>query len=151
MRALTTAIIALLVVAGGVLMLRATAADAGVDIVDTDRDGCTDAAELGDDPRLGGQRDPNNFWDFYDTPTPKAYERDRTVTVADMSAILGRFGSYGFSSIDPLSRPPPPPAYHTAYDRGYAGGPLWRSGPPDGRISIVDLILVSSQFGHNCA
>jgi hypothetical protein len=35
---------------------------------DTDKDGCTDAQELGPNHALGGQRDPTNFWDFFDTP-----------------------------------------------------------------------------------
>jgi alpha-tubulin suppressor-like RCC1 family protein len=35
---------------------------------DVDKDGCTDAQELGPSHATGGQRDPTNFWDFFDTP-----------------------------------------------------------------------------------
>jgi hypothetical protein len=35
---------------------------------DTDKDGCIDAYELGPSHAYGGQRDPTNFWDFFDTP-----------------------------------------------------------------------------------
>jgi hypothetical protein len=149
-RALIPAIVALLAIVGACLVLASAAAGAD-EAIDSDLDGCSDAAELGADPRLGGQRNPNDFWDFFDTPAPPSYTRDRVVTIADIGALLARFGSYGFTSIDPLSEPPHTAAYHTAYDRTYAGGPLWQSGPPDGRISIVDLILLQNQYGHNCA
>ena len=33
---------------------------------DTDGDGCSDGAELGEEETLGGWRSPLNEWDFYD-------------------------------------------------------------------------------------
>ncbi len=35
---------------------------------DVDKDGCPDSRELGPNHVYGGQRDPTNFWDFFDTP-----------------------------------------------------------------------------------
>ncbi|MDP3769201.1 MAG: flexitail domain-containing putative surface protein [Dehalococcoidia bacterium] len=52
---------------------------------------------------------------------------------------------------DPLS-PPPPPAYHTAFDRGTALGPdAWNVNPADGIIDLFnDAFGVAAQFGHTC-
>ena len=59
---------------------------------DTDGDGCTDVQELGTDPAKGGQRDPNNPWDFYDVPVPAIGVDGRTDGVKnkiiDMSDVL---------------------------------------------------------------
>src|SRR5439155_26433161 len=38
--------------------------------MDTDGDGCPDARELGASHTTGGQRNANDFWDFFDVPTP---------------------------------------------------------------------------------
>src|SRR5437764_1349835 len=37
---------------------------------DTDGDGCPDVKEAGANALLGGDRDPTNPWDFFDTPEP---------------------------------------------------------------------------------
>ena len=39
---------------------------------DTDGDGCLDVRDLGASHTTGGQRDPNNAWDFFDVPVPVA-------------------------------------------------------------------------------
>jgi len=138
------------------LASRPTERVAGADTVDSDGDGCTDEQELGPDPNFGGGRDPLYFWDFFDTPTAPEYARDRVISIGDMVAVLGRFGS----SRDPvpskeaalaeaLSKPPPAPAYHPAYDRRPVAGRF--SGPPNGAITILDVMLVSAQFGDRCA
>ena len=113
---------------------------------DTDGDGCTDAQEAGPDETRGGRRDPNNFWDFYDP------NRDGAVALGDFLAVLARFGSQGDANIDPLSEPPPPPAYHTRFDRGgqTPGGNLWDELPPNGQIGLSDFLSVLGQFGHTC-
>jgi hypothetical protein len=77
--------------------------------------------------------------------------RDRSVAIADIAAVVSRFGSSGDSAADPLSLPPPAPAYHTAYDRTLAGPELWKTGPPNGGVTVQDVALVAAQFGHSCA
>ena len=49
---------------------------------DVDKDGCTDAQELGPTPAAGGQRDPTNFWDFFDTPDTTNTTLSTAVTAA---------------------------------------------------------------------
>jgi hypothetical protein len=112
---------------------------------DDDDDGCADIRELGEIPELGGERDPLNYWDYFD-PTG-----DRVVSGLDLFAILARFGSVGDPSIDPHSNPGPPPTYHTRFDRGPRVGPnLWDLAPPDGAISGIDFFAVASQYKHVC-
>ncbi|MCH8901998.1 MAG: hypothetical protein IIC88_06835, partial [Chloroflexi bacterium] len=112
---------------------------------DTDGDGCTDSQELGSNQFLGGLRDPNNFWDFYD-PT-----RNGAIGFTDFLAVIQRNGSVGDPAIDPLSEPPPPPAYHTRFDRGAVIGPeLWNLGPPNGSIGFTDFLRLIGQSGHVC-
>lgn len=119
---------------------------------DDDNDGCTDIGEQGSNPQLGGLRNPKNFWDFFDVPAGAALQRDRVVTVGDIFAIVRRFGATGDLTVDPLSPPGPPPAYHTAHDRS---SPLpndypWALHPPDGTISTNDILFAVNQFGHSC-
>ena len=117
---------------------------------DADEDGCTDGQELAAAPALGGLRDPESFWDFYDTPD-SVNVRDRIVSVADIGRVAARFGTSGDPAIDPLSAPPAS-GYHTAFDRSppAQGAELWQPGPPDGSISIGDIGSVVAQFGHSC-
>lgn len=112
-------------------------------LLDTDQDGCSDKAEVGPRPQLGGGRNPNNFWDFFDTPP-----RDKVISVKDIGNVVRRFGSMGDAGIDPLSDPPASPEYHTAFDRTPAPNQL--TGPPNGSISITDIMLSVLQFGHSC-
>jgi hypothetical protein len=122
---------------------------------DDDNDGCTDLAEQNTTPgsqTSGGLRNYHNFWDFYDTPTGMSYIRDKAVASTDFFALLQRFGATGSSSIDPLSTPPAPPAYHTAYDRGASGGPnAWDLTAANGSIASTDFFAMLVQFGHTCA
>jgi hypothetical protein len=121
--------------------------------VDIDQDGCTNAQELGPDPALGGQRDPLNFWDFFDTPNPGVIPaRDRAITISDVLRVLLRFGTTGDAKGDPLSLVPES-GYHPAYDRSppAAGAPVWQAGAADGAITITDVVLIVAQFGHSCA
>lgn len=124
--------------------------------LDSDSDGCSDAAELGDDPYFGGQRDPNDPWDFFDTPDPRlpagppAYQRDGVINLLDVLRVGLRFGP-GDSNRDLLS-PVPASGYHPAYDRGnQVGAHNWNRSPADGAITVPDDILgVAAQFAHNC-
>jgi hypothetical protein len=121
---------------------------------DTDSDTCTDLDEMrtvAGSEAAGGRRDLSNFWDFFDTPTGAPLARDGSVAGTDFFALLARFGSSGDNGIDPLSPPPAPPAYHTAYDRGSSSGPNpWNLTMADGAIAGTDFFAVLSQFGHVC-
>jgi hypothetical protein len=122
---------------------------------DEDNDGCTDTREQQPkgNANTGGGRNYHHFWDFYDTPNASNV-RDKVVNVLDdILGVAGRFGASGAPG-DPLAGPvPPPPAYHTAFDRG----PLTTTNPlslsaANGTINVFDDILgVAAQFGHNCA
>ena len=95
---------------------------------------------------LGGLRDPFNFWDFFDP------NRDRSVTTADVFALLERFGAAGDPNIDPLSDPPPAPAYHPRFDRAASSGPYaWSITAADGAIATTDIFALLAQIGHTCA
>ena len=117
-------------------------------VVDTDQDGCSDSEEVAPKSAsvLGGGRNPLYFWDFFD-PT-----RDKGVALGDFLAVIQRFGSQGDANVDPLSEPPPPPAYHTRFDRGglTQGGNLWDELPANGQIALGDFLSLLRQFGHNC-
>jgi hypothetical protein len=130
-------------------------------IPDIDQDGCSEAQEDGPNPRFGGGRDADNFWDFFDTPDVDNV-RDKVVTSADVARVVQRFGAndLGIADFDrfsdPLSAPNPAvsPAssranYHPAFDRSPAPPAL--SGPPDGAIAAGDIALLVAQFGHSCA
>jgi subtilisin family serine protease len=116
---------------------------------DEDGDGCTKVAEEQTDPGsefFGGRRDPQNFWDFFDP------SRNKAITIGDLHGVLRRFGARGDPQIDPLSVAPPPPNYHTLYDRGLAGGPNpLNLTAANGSISTSDIFALLVQFGHRCA
>ncbi|MEX1253135.1 MAG: flexitail domain-containing putative surface protein [Dehalococcoidia bacterium] len=128
---------------------------------DPDGDGCLSTLELGIDPLFGGGRDPNNFWDFFDTPDD-ANARDQAVASGDLARVVQRFGSSDSGAgnfdrtSDPLSGPDQPVAppgaranYHPAFDR--SPDPPDLSGPADGVIATGDIALIVAQFGHSCA
>ncbi|MGB2695170.1 MAG: S8 family serine peptidase [Dehalococcoidia bacterium] len=128
------------------------AAAVAVAAVDTDGDGCPDARELLPKAAAGsgGGRDPNNFWDFFDTPDTGNI-RDRAVSAGDIIRLVFRFGTNGSAAIDPLSAPPPG-GYHTAFDRTppNPGANPWNLNPPDGAIAVNDILFSVAQFGHTC-
>lgn len=118
---------------------------------DTDRDGCMDSQEQGTNQNIGGRRNRKEFWDFFDVPTPPSFTRDRRITIGDLAAVISRFGSNTTVADDPLATPPPAPAFHIAYDRTFAGPELWKTGGPNGSITIEDIVMSIRQFGHSCA
>ena len=117
-----------------------------VEAVDSDNDGCTDGDEFGPLAREGGRRDPTSFWDFFDTPP-----RDGAVTMSDVFRVISRFGTSGSPAID-ASSTPPATGYHTAFDRRAPGAyeDAWDAGPPDGTITMADILLIVGQFAHAC-
>jgi hypothetical protein len=121
--------------------------------VDDDNDGCPDTRELSFEPRLGGGRNPHDFWDFFDTPD-MANARDHAVSVADIGRIVQRFGSSGSGTTvaEALAPPPSPPAYHAGFDRASPtkSQTPWAAGPANGSVTVVDISVAVAQFGHSC-
>jgi hypothetical protein len=98
----------------------------------------------------GGLRNPKSFWDFFDTPDPNVTPmRNGVVDIDDLFRVVGRVGTAGDPSGDPLS-PPPKSGYHTAFDRAFVGPDPWDLGPPDGAIGIDEVFWSAAQFAHNC-
>jgi dipeptidyl aminopeptidase/acylaminoacyl peptidase len=131
---------------------------------DFDLDGCIDAKEAGPNQALGGRRNPQNFWDFFDVPTGPSLVRNKAVAAPDFNAVLQRFGANdsGAGTFNRFSNPLTTPNafvagqnrenYHPAFDRGMASvaGQNWTLTAPDGAIAAVDFNRVLAQFGHNC-
>jgi hypothetical protein len=50
-----------------------------------------------------------------------------------------------------LVPPSGPTGYHAGYDRGVQNGPnAWDLAPPDGAISVQNILAIAKQFGHSC-
>jgi hypothetical protein len=129
-------------------------------VVDTDQDGCADGEEAGTSPTLGGQRDPTNFWDFFDVPAGTSPQRDKMVNIIDIAAVILRFGTVSDPPLtkedafaQALTVPPDLRSYHAAFDRDspIPGEDLWDLLPPDGAINIIDIAATVIQFGHTCS
>jgi hypothetical protein len=108
--------------------------DTGTDpfVPDTDADGCSDGEEVGGSPSLGGQRDPNNEWDFYDVNNSK------NIDGTEVALVKSRFGTFVGH-----------PNYIASYDRSGGLHP-WAPGPPSGMISGTQVALAKASFGHTC-
>ena len=126
---------------------------------DSDSDGCDDDKEHGPNPTLGGLRNPNNPWDFFDTPAGTPPGRDQMVNIIDIAAVVLRFGTVSSPPLteeEALAQALTPPvdltSYHAAFDRGgpIPGEDLWDLLAPDGAINVLDLGAVIAQFGHTC-
>ena len=110
---------------------------------DYDGDGCKNGAEFGSDPMLGGQRNPLDQWDFYDT------NGDGVVTLFDdIFGVINRNATFP-------GGPPNPDSglfYDARYDRGPAAGPnVWNMTAPDDYIDLfTDILGVIAQNAHNC-
>ncbi len=128
---------------------------------DSDGDGCKDGAEAGLDHLVGGQRDPSDPWDVFDVPVPAllpgaaAGARNKFITLADVLADLAYVGT---SAAHPVTR------YGSdlngngipdgqEYDRAPSATPgqPWRSGPPNGFVTLGDVLVVLAQVGTNCS
>ncbi|MEX1252708.1 MAG: PQQ-dependent sugar dehydrogenase [Dehalococcoidia bacterium] len=121
---------------------------------DTDSDGCSDSAEQQTAPGsefTGGRRDPNSFWDFFDTPDD-ANSRDGAVSAADIARVITRFGTSGSATSIANALAPPTPGYHAAFDRGAPspGADQWDATGADGSITTGDILAAVVQMGHSC-
>ncbi|MCL5114051.1 MAG: SGNH/GDSL hydrolase family protein [Patescibacteria group bacterium] len=144
-------------------------------IKDTDGDGCPDVKELSSDWKLGGQRDPNNRWDFFDVPVPaisatnwnlpvddpRRPKFDHIISAADAQAVFAYVGT---------RKGGPPNSRGFSYDTNYGykmgltndpnftdgmfydrtpstdSARFWRTGPPAGTINTQIAQLEFSLF-----
>ncbi len=134
---------------------------------DTDADGCGDGKEVAADHQLGGQRNPLDAWDFADVPVPALLPsstsgtRNKIITLSDVLADLEYVGTSAAS-------PNTPNANGAKYGSDLNGngildgveydrtpstvvGEMWRSGPPNGVITLSDVLVVLAQVGTNCS
>jgi hypothetical protein len=132
---------------------------------DTDGDGCTDAEESGLDHLRGGDRDMNNPWDFFDVPQPALNAshpnspHNKAVALTDASSILYYVGTIDGGVINTNG---------VDYDTDWNGNTVddgreydrtpsadqskkWRSGPPNGAVSLQDVSVALAQAGDSCA
>ncbi len=131
---------------------------------DTDADGCNDGHELRASKAQGGDRDPANPWDFFDVPVPvltasaTTGAKDHAVTLSDVIAVLYYVGAVSGSgpTANGVSYNADVNANGIAdgqeYDRSSGGDPSksWRSGPPNGSVTIADAITGLAQIGDSC-
>ena len=100
-----------------------------VAVTDSDGDGCSDVEEaqtaVGSET-LGGRRNPNLQWDFYDVNGSKK------VDSADIGLVRSKFNQN-----------------FPAYDRS-PGAQTWAPGPPNGIVNGIDVGLVRASFNHSC-
>jgi hypothetical protein len=142
-----------------------------VGTADTDGDGCTDLQETGDSVGLGGRRNPNFPYDFYDVPAPAYVDptpngpRNRAINVQDIVAVLKYVGTYDGGGLNGNGVD-----YDSVKDGDWNGDTviteagdqvglrydrapvpsLYLSGAPNGAINVQDLTLVLGQVGHSC-
>ena len=127
--------------------------------VDTDNDGCTNAKEL--EPKslasAGGGRDPDYFWDFFDTWATGS--RTGNIDGFDIGDVVGRFGTVSNPPLtkeealaEALTPPGDTTSYHASADRDTPDpeANVWNLGPPNGTIDGFDIGFVVFQFGHSC-
>ena len=107
---------------------------------DSDRDGCSDASELGNAMNAqttGGFRDPYNKFDFFN---PLKSAPLGSQTIGDVLLVVQK---YNKNQGNPL--------YITDTDRsGILGAQSWNLGAPDGLQGIVDVLAAVKQYNHNC-
>ena len=101
---------------------------------DTDDDKCTDDQELGADQTVGGRRDPQNEWDYFN-PTHDGKNR-----VDDILAVVDQY------FVDQAN-----PNYTQDTDRTLVGPNAWSLGAPNGLQRIDDILNIVRQYFHDCA
>lgn len=135
---------------------------------DSDDDGCADGRELrvvAFAPQQGGDRDPLSPWDFFDVPVPAltaanpSGTRNNVVLLSDALAVFYYAGvsDNGGPNVNGVD-------YDTdlngngvedgrEYDRRPSIVPAkpWRSGAPNGAVTLADALVAVNQAGHSCA
>jgi hypothetical protein len=140
--------------------------DGARDPSDDDGDGCAAQEEWSSVPAVGGKRDPSSPWDFFDVPAPAGPAlgengrqvltassfRNKAITLQDVGVVLAYVGRLAGSTDYDADRNLDGVADGVQLDRTMSAvpGELWRSGPPNGAISLVDVGIVLPQIGHTC-
>jgi hypothetical protein len=130
---------------------------------DTDGDGCADGREV----TIGYS--PLNSYDLFDVPVPANADptpngpRNKAVTMGDLLAVLYYVGTHhggspnangvaydsvkGSCSVGGVQQ-----VEGLCYDRSPSAppNPPWDAGPPNGVVSMSDVLVVLSQVGLNC-
>jgi hypothetical protein len=126
---------------------------------DSDGDGCADIEEAGDDPMLGGDRNPFFAYDFYDVPVPANRDptpngpRNKAIAMADVLAVLFYVGTYlnGPANANGVDYDSDKNGDTVKDGLDYDRSPSWPfSGPPDNAINLGDVLAALAQSGHNC-
>ena len=132
---------------------------------DADLDGCTDVQESGSDPALGGLRDSDNFWDFFDTETENGLDagtaKEGEITSDDRDNVIAHLSQSGDPDVNGDTVVDAADAltdatgsgYHPRFDVGpkIPGGDHWDRLPADGVINIIDdYFAILNQVGHSC-
>jgi hypothetical protein len=127
---------------------RADGLDPEPSVPDYDSDGCSDGREAGPNTSIGGGRNAQNTYDFFDVPLPAGGPgtgaRDQRVTISDVVAVVSKFGS--FMGSGPLANGQ---VYNPDFDR-QSRGPAPNLGPGNGAITIDDIVSSVAQFGATC-
>ncbi len=132
-------------------------------VSESDGDGCRDSREAGGDWHTGGLRSPATKYDFFDVPSPAlktgvTASKNKIISLQDVGAVLAFVGTWDNG-----------PANSAGYDydsdingngvedgREYDRTPstdpnqLWRSGPPNGSVTLQDVLVALAQVGTNC-
>jgi Tol biopolymer transport system component len=144
--------------------------------VDSDHDGCLDAEELASSPSpkpgSTGPYDPLAWYDFYDVPAPVNPDptangpRSGAVNMSDVLAVLRYVGTKDGGLPNPngvaydsvkgscdWDADTTPDKEGLCYDRssGALPNPPWGAGPPDGAISMQDVMVILPQMGLDCS
>ena len=103
---------------------------------DTDGDGCNDGREvLLTNHLLGGDRDPLDFWDFFDVTG------DKQIDLSDTLDVLSYFGDPGLPNTPGDLR-----------DRAILNpAKPWRTSDSDDGVDITDALNSLASFGDSCA
>lgn len=115
---------------------------------------------------LGGQRDPLNPWDFFDVPVPALLPSNTTGVrnkLVSLSDVLADLTYVGTAAANPNAANANGAKYGSdlnnngvvdgrEYDRApsIVPGEPWHSGPPNGVVTLGDVLVVLAQVGTNC-
>jgi uncharacterized repeat protein (TIGR01451 family) len=133
---------------------------------DIDGDGCTEFEELGPDHKFGGQRNPLDGNDFFDVPAPSAgatqpdghpvlgttATRDKVISLVDVGVVLSYVGRIATNPAYTADNNADLKPDGLQLDRtpSLVPGQLWRSGSPNGAISLQDAAVALASVGDNC-
>jgi hypothetical protein len=124
-------------------------------VVDTDKDGCSDSEEVGPIKKLGGLRNPLNYYDFYDITdiTLVLGAKDKSVSGFDLNLMLAWGGAKHGGGPNPNGKDYDVDGNGNGIRDGveldFAGLPGSATGP-DGGISGFDLNQMLAEGGDKC-